>query len=317
MPDVVGTPVARVDGPAKVTGAATYTADHRLPDLTHAVLVTSAIAQGRIEGIDAAAAEAVPGVLAVLTHENAPRVRGRLGRDTDDNHAIQALQDAEIRYADQPVAVVVAETLEQAREAARRVVLAYKETAPQIGLEPVRGRSFRPKHVVYEKPDTARGAVRGALERSPVRVEAVYTTPRQTHNPMQPPAPIAMWEGPRQLTLYDATQGLFDCRRRVAKILGLRESAVRVVSPYLGGGFGSKGPVWSHVIIAALAAKHVGRPVKLVLERPQMFGPVGWRGGTRQGGALGAERDGTLNAIQHHTLGETSTYDAFMEACGL
>jgi xanthine dehydrogenase YagR molybdenum-binding subunit len=317
MPDVVGTPLERVDGPAKVTGAATYTADHRLPDLTHAVLVTSAIAQGRIEGIDAAAAEAVPGVLAVLTHENAPRVRGRLGRDTDDNHAIQALQDAEIRYADQPVAVVVAETLEQAREAARRVVLAYKETAPQIGLDPARGRSFRPKHVVYEKPDTARGAVRGALERSPVRVEAVYTTPRQTQNPMEPHATIAMWEGPRQLTLYDATQGLFDCRRRVAKILGLRESAVRVVSPYLGGGFGSKGPVWSHVIIAALAAKHVGRPVKLVLERPQMFGPVGWRGRTSQTVALGAERDGTLTALQHHTLAETSTYDAFMEACGL
>ncbi|HEU5191181.1 MAG TPA: xanthine dehydrogenase family protein molybdopterin-binding subunit [Methylomirabilota bacterium] len=317
MPDVVGTPLERVDGPAKVTGAATYTADHRLPDLTHAVLVTSAIAQGRIEGIDAAAAEAVPGVLAVLTHENAPRVRGRLGRDTDDNHAIQALQDAEIRYADQPVAVVVAETLEQAREAARRVVLAYKETAPQIGLDPVRGRSFRPKHVVYEKPDTARGAVRTALERSPVRVEAVYTTARQTQNPMEPHATIAMWEAPRQLTLYDATQGLFDCRRRVAKILGLRESAVRVVSPYLGGGFGSKGPVWSHVIIAALAAKHVGRPVKLVLERRQMFGPVGWRGRTRQTVALGAERDGTLTALQHHTLAETSTYDAFMEACGL
>ena len=152
MPDVVGTPLERVDGRAKVTGAATYTADHRLPDLAHAVLITSAITQGRIEGIDAAAAEAVAGVLAVLTHENAPRVRGRLTRDADDNHAIQALQDAEVRYANQPVAAVVAETLEQAREAARRVVLTYKETAPQLGLDPVRGRSFRPKHVVYEKP---------------------------------------------------------------------------------------------------------------------------------------------------------------------
>jgi xanthine dehydrogenase YagR molybdenum-binding subunit len=319
MPGVVGTPLERVDGRAKVTGAATYTADHRFPDLAHAVLVTSAIAQGRVASVEAAAAEAVAGVLAVLTHENSPRLRGRLGRDADDNHAIQALQDAAVRYADQPVAVVVAETLEQAREGARRLVLVYEATDVQIAFDPVRGRSFRPRHAGYAKPDTARGGARTALERSPVRLEHVYTTPRQTPNPMEPHATIAMWEGDgaRQLTLYDATQGLFDCRRRVAKIFGLRESAVRVISPYLGGGFGSKGPVWSHVIIAALAAKHVGRPVKLVLERPQMFGPVGWRGRTRQEVALGAERDGTLNAIQHHTLGETSTYDAFMEACGL
>jgi len=317
MPNVVGTPLERVDGHAKVTGAARYTADHRFPGLVHAVLVTSAIAQGRVSRIDAAAALAVPGVLAVLTHENAPRLRGRLGRDSDDNHAIQALQDAAVRYADQPVAVVVAETLEQAREGTRRVVLAYKEAAAQIGLDPVRGRSFRPRHATYEKPDTTRGAARLALEQSPVRLEHVYTTARQTHNPMEPHATIATWEGSRQLTLYDATQGLFDCRRRVAKIFGLREGAVRVISPYLGGGFGSKGPVWSHVIIAALAAKHVGRPVKLAVERPHMFGPVGWRGHTRQTVALGAERDGTLNVVQHHTLAETSTYDAFMESCGL
>jgi xanthine dehydrogenase YagR molybdenum-binding subunit len=317
MPDVVGTPLERVDGQAKVTGAATYTADHRLPHLAHAVLVTSAIAQGRIESIDAVAAASVPGVLAVLTHENAPRARGRLGRDAEDNHAIQALQDAEIRYAGQPVAVVVAETLEQAREAARRVVLMYKETAPQLGLDPVRGRSFRPRHVAYEKPDTARGAAKTALERSPVRLEAVYTTSRLTQNPMEPHATIASWDGPRELTLHDATQGLFDCRARVAKIFGLRPGDVRVVSPYLGGGFGSKGPVWSHVIIAVLAAKHVGRPVKLALERPQMFGPVGWRGRTRQTVALGAERDGTLTTVQHHTLAETSTFDSFMEPCGL
>lgn len=315
MPDLVGTPMERVEGRDKVTGSAAYTADHSIPDVAHAVMVTSAIAHGRVELIDVEAAEAVPGVLTVLTHENAPRVR-RLGRDADGNHAIVALQDTEIRYANQPIAVVVADTIDQAREGARRLDIHYAEKAPQLGLDPVRGRSFRPKTVVEEKSDTARGTVTTSLSRSPVRVEAVYTTPFQTHNPMEPHATVAMWEDGR-LTLYDATQGIFDCRARVAKIFGLQEDAVRVISPFLGGGFGSKGPVWSHVILAALAAKHAERPVKLVLERPQMFGPVGWRARTRQTVALGAERDGTLTAVHHHTLAETSTFDEFMEASGL
>lgn len=317
MPDVLGRPLERVDGRAKVMGAATYTADHHFPDVAHAVVVTSAIAHGRVESVDAGAAEAVPGVLAVLTHENAPRVRGRLERDADGNHAIHALQDAAVRYANQPIAVVVADSLEQAREGARRLAFGYAETPPQLGLDPARGRSFRPKHVVEQKADTARGSVKASLEGSALRLERVYTTPLQTHNPMEPHATVAQWEGPRRLILHDSTQGLFDCRARVARIFGLRKEGVRVVSPFLGGGFGSKGPVWSHVILAALAAKHVGRPVKLVLERPQMFGSVGWRSRTRQTVALGAERDGTLTAVHHHTLAETSTFDEFMEPCGL
>jgi xanthine dehydrogenase YagR molybdenum-binding subunit len=318
MPNVVvGSPLERVDGRAKVTGAATYTADHHFPEVQHAVVVTSPIAHGRVESVDTGAAEAVPGVLAVLTHENAPRLRGHLGRDADGNHAIHALQDAAVRYANQPVAVVVADSLEQAREGARRLTLGYVETPPQLGLDPLRGRSFRPKHVGEQKTDTARGPVKRSLEGSPARIERVYTTPLQTHNPMEPHTTVAIWEGTRRLTLYDATQGLFDCRARVARIFGLRKEAVRVVSPFVGGGFGSKGPVWSHVILAALAAKHVGRPVKLSLERPQMFGPVGWRSRTRQTVTLGAERDGTLTAVHHHTLAETSTFDEYMEPCGL
>ncbi|HKZ05928.1 MAG TPA: xanthine dehydrogenase family protein molybdopterin-binding subunit [Methylomirabilota bacterium] len=315
MPELVGSGLERVDGRDKVTGSAGYTADHPVADVAHAVLVPSAIAHGRVEAIDAEAAEAVAGVVAVLTHDNAPRLR-RLGRDADGNHAILALQDADVRYANQPIAVVVADTLEQAREGARRLVVRYAAKTPLVGLDPVRGRSFRPKQVVEEKSDTARGTVTTALYRSPVRLEGVYTTAFQTHNPLEPHATVAVWEDGR-LTLYDATQGIFDCRARVAKIFGLRADAVRVVSPFVGGGFGSKGPVWSHVVLAAMAARHVGRPVKLVLERPQMFGPVGWRSRTRQTLALGAERDGTLTALHHHTLAETSTFDEFMEPSSL
>jgi xanthine dehydrogenase YagR molybdenum-binding subunit len=317
MPETLGQPMDRVDGPAKVTGRATYTADHQVPGVAHGVLVTSAIAHGRIESIDAREVEEAPGVLAVLTHENAPRLRGRLGRDAEGNHAIQALQDGVIRYANQPIAVVVAETLEAARDGARRLRVRYAEKPPELGLDPVHGRARRPEAASEEKPDTARGDATVALDASPVRVERVYTTPIETHNPMEPHATLAVWEGPRRLTLYDATQGLFDCRARVARIFRLRDSAVRVVSTFLGGGFGSKGPVWSHVVLAAMAARHVGRPVKLALERAQMFGPVGWRSRTRQTVALGAGRSGTLTAIRHHALAETSTFDEYMEACGL
>jgi xanthine dehydrogenase YagR molybdenum-binding subunit len=147
-------------------------------------------------------------------------------------------------------------------------------------------------------------------------IEETYTTALYTHNPLEPHATVATWDG-GSLTLYDTTQGLFDCRARVARIFGLRKQAVRVVSTYLGGGFGSKGPVWSHVILAAMAARQLGRPVKLVLTRPQMFGPVGSRSRTRQTVALGASPAGGLRAMRHDTLAETSTFDDYMEACGM
>src|ERR1051326_5589296 len=130
---------------------------------------------------------------------------------------------------------------------------------------------------------------------------------------MQPHATLAIWEGPEKLTLYDATQGPFPDRERVASLLGLHPDNVRVIAPYLGGGFGSKGPTWSHVVLAAMAARRVNRPVKLALDRPQTFGPVGFRSRTRQAIALGARRDGTLTALRHDTIAQTSAFDEFME----
>ncbi len=316
MPDSVGQPLDRVDGRAKVTGAAVYTANRTLPGLAHGVIVPSAIAHGHVVAIDSREAERVTGVLLVLTHANAGRLPGGVGRDRDGNHAILALQDRVIRYANQPIAVVVAETLEQAREGAGRLIIRYAEKAPVTGLERAGARSLRPKEVSEEEPDTSRGNVRAALANADTWIEETYTTAMAAHNPMEPHATVASWdEG--GLTLYDTTQGLFDCQARVARIFGLRKQAVRVVSTYLGGGFGSKGPVWSHVVLAAMAAKQLGRPVKLVLARPQMFGPVGWRSRTRQTVALGATPDGALTVLRHASLAETSTFDDYMEACGL
>ncbi len=313
-PSVLGRPLDRVEGRLKVTGAARYAADHPVPGLVHAVLVTSTIAKGRIAAIDARGAEAAAGVLAVITHDNADRLPGRPRGEPGEDRALTLLQDAVVRYAGQPIAVVVAETFEQACHAAGLVRARYLGARHDVSWPPAGARGARPRH--EDEPDTARGDVACALGTSEVRIERVYRTPLEAHTPMEPHATIALWEGPRKLTLYDASQGVFACRERVARLLGLRPAAVRVLSPWVGGGFGGKGPVWSHVVLAAMAARHVRRPVKLVLSREQMFGPVGWRPRTVQTVALGASRTGALAALRHDTLSETSTFDEFVELAG-
>ena len=283
----VGQPLDRVDGRAKVTGGARYTTEHPLTNVAHAALVMSTIARGRIASVDTRPAESVRGVLAVLTHVNAPRLPAA-SRSGDhpprpSDRVLQLLQDDVVRYANQPVAVVVAETLEAAHEAAGLVRVAYATDKHDVRLEPRLAEARPPKHAGRpdQPPASAQGDVDAALAEAEVKLEQVYRTPFETHVPMEPHATIAVWEGPARLTLYDATQGIFGCRQRVADLLGLKPDDVHVISPYLGGGFGSKGPTWSHVVLAAMAARRVNRPVKLALRRPQTFGPVGFRSRTR------------------------------------
>jgi xanthine dehydrogenase YagR molybdenum-binding subunit len=314
MTAIVGRPIDRVDGRLKLTGAARYTADHLLPGLAHAVLVTSTIAKGRIVEMDTRAARRVPGVLAILTHEKAPKLAAK--SKMPETPTLQLLQDDAVRYANQPIAVVVAESLEAAHEGAERVVVGYETEPHDVGLDAALARAYHPEKAGGDDAETRRGDVAAGLAAAAVRLEETYTTPLETHNPMEPHATTAVWERPRRLLLYDATQGIFDCRARVAEIFGLPESAVRVVSSYLGGGFGSKGPTWSHVALAAVAARHVRRPVRLALTRPQMFGSIGWRSRTRQTIALGVGRDGTLTALHHDTVAQTSSFDEFAEAAG-
>jgi xanthine dehydrogenase YagR molybdenum-binding subunit len=318
-PVAIGTPVSRVDGVAKVTGAAAYPSDVDLPGMAHAALVTSTIARGRIAVIDTASAAAAPGVLTILTHETMPHLRrnrvpqigaGRwsLGRDP------RPLHDDRVSYAGQPVAVVVAETFEQARDAAARVRVAYETEPAETELEAAlaAGAAESPK-LRLGHADYARGDVAAALASAPVRVEAEYATPPQTNNPLGLFATVAAWDGDT-LTLYDANQSTGNVARSAAAVLGLAGDDVRVRSPYVGGAFGAGLRAWPHTWLAAVAAREIGRPVKLVLTRSQMFTAVGRRAETVQRVALGAERDGRLVAIRHEGAHDTSREENFTEA---
>jgi xanthine dehydrogenase YagR molybdenum-binding subunit len=298
---IIGDPVDRVDGPLKVTGAAPYPSDFTFPGLTHAVVVQSTIAAGTIRGLDAAEAEAVPGVLAVITHENAPALAEGPMTPLGPSPPFP-LRDNRIVHRGQHVAVVVARTREQARAAARLVRIGYEETAAVLGI----GDPRAPVLVNKWGLDVDRGDVTAALASAEVTYDETFSTAAVTPNPMGLFATVARWDGDR-LTVHDASQDPMLVRKTLAAVFDLPETDVRVLVPYLGGGFGAGLRVWPHVILAALAARIVGQPVKLVLTRPQMFTSVGHRPETRQRVRLGATRDGRLVAVDHES---TSTIGA-------
>jgi xanthine dehydrogenase YagR molybdenum-binding subunit len=307
----IGAPQTRVDGRLKVTGGARYAADWRPDGLVYAYLVLSTIASGRVASIDDRAARAQAGVLTVLTHENAPRVDPNAVKPMD--RILRVLQDDTVLYDRQPVALVVADTFARAKYAASLVRVRYDATPARTRF--AQGEIYVPREMMGKSPETHRGDATAALQGSPVRVDATYTTPIEHHNPMEPHATIAMWNGDH-LTVYDATQGVMPVRARLADVFGLAPTNVRVIDSFTGGGFGCKGTTWSHVVLAAMAAKAVERPVQLALWRPQMWGSVGFRPATHQHVALGAERDGTLNAQIHETTSQTSAFDEFIEPSG-
>jgi xanthine dehydrogenase YagR molybdenum-binding subunit len=311
-----------VDGRLKVTGAARYAAEAEVPDVTHGVLVTSTIARGKIANIDASAAEKMPGVLAVLTHRNAPRVKPReeLPETTDPlvGRPLQPLQDDVVYHHGQPVAVVVADTLERAVHAASLVRLEYLEERAVTDFASAAARAHPPTQPgssdrgTKKPPDYRRGDPDKALAEAAVRVEHTYTIPAEHHNPMELHATVAVWEGSK-LTLYDKTQWVDYVQKVAASVFGLPVEDVRVISPFVGGAFGSALRAWPHVLIAALTAKHVRRPVKLALTRAQMFTVPGYRPHTAQKVALGATKDGKLAATQHDATAQTSTYEEYTE----
>jgi xanthine dehydrogenase YagR molybdenum-binding subunit len=322
MPDSIGQPLDRVDARLKVAGQAPYSAEYKIPNVAHAVIVTSSIAKGRILAVDTAAAERVTGVLAIMTNRNAPKLPKNpmeIANGAPTDRKLQLLQDDRVYFANQPVAVAIAATLEAAYEAAGLVKLRYVPEPASVNMNHGLPNSYVPKKMggAGDPAQSARGDVATGLAQADTRLEQTYTTPFHTHNPMEPHATIAVWEGDNKLTLYDATQGIFGDRKRVADLLGLQPENVRVISLYLGGGFGSKGPTWSHVVLCAMAAKHVQRPVKLVLARRQMFGPIGFRSQTRQHITAGSKNDGTLTALKNETISHTSSFDEFTETASL
>jgi xanthine dehydrogenase YagR molybdenum-binding subunit len=311
---VVGQPVNRTDGALKVTGAARYAADFSLPDLCYAAIVQSTIANGRVVHLDVTRATHAPGVLLVMTHANAPSLpqRGLAAVDPPAGRVMSLLQDDNVHYNGQPIAVVVADTFERAFDAASLVRATYAPAEAVLDFARAKGAAYIPEKAGFAPPDSRRGDPARGMTEAEVKVEATYTTPMQTHNPMEPHATIAHWAG-KKLTLYDATQYVSGVRRTVAKTMGIAEDDVRVISPFVGGGFGCKGSVWSHVVLAAMAARKVGRPVKMALARPQMFGPVGGRPQTEQHIVLGARRDGTLTLVRHDVISHTSQIEDFVE----
>jgi xanthine dehydrogenase YagR molybdenum-binding subunit len=313
--NAVGRPLDRTDGPLKLRGEARYAAEFSPPRVAHAVMVRSTVASGKIAAIDSSEARRLPGVLLVMTHQNAPKLpnRGKTGLKPPAGRELSLLQDDTVRYNGEPIAVVVADTLERAQGAAARVSVRYALAPAKLDFEQARASAHKPKDTLPERPaDKDWGDAAAALESAEVRFEQSYSTPMEHHNPMEPHATVAAWEGER-LTVYDATQYISGVRQVVAKSFGLAEENVRVVSPFVGGGFGCKGSTWSHVVLAAMAARQAGRPVKLALERPQMFGPVGGRPRTEQSIALGAKKSGELVAVRHEVVSHTSVFEDFTE----
>lgn len=300
---IVGAGIDRVDAPLKVTGAAQYPNDFSFPGMAHAALVGSTIAAGRIRGIDVAEALAAPGVLTVITHRNAPKLeRGPMTLLGGSPPA--PLQDDRVLHYGQHIAIVVAESAEEARHAARLVRVEYEATEAVLDVDD-------PRAEIVENPwglDTQRGDVGAGFAHADVVVEGTYTTPDNTNNPLGLMTTVASWRGDA-LTVHDSTQWPHNVRTSLATIFKVPESGIRVLAPFVGGGFGAGLRVWSHVILTVLAAREVKRPVKLVLTRPEMFTSVGHRPNSVQQIKIGATRDGDLVAIEHHGISSVAMED--------
>lgn len=302
----------RYDARSKVTGQAKYAAEFKpLAEPAFAYMVLSTIPSGSITAIDQAVAEKAAGVLAVITPFNAPKLPAPSPQPPARRH-ITVLQGTEVFYNGQPIAVVVARSLPEAMHAASLLRVSYKETRPLLNFRGRLNEARPPKSPGREPATQTRGDLNAAMAKSEVTVEEVFSTPYEHHNPMEPHATLAWWEG-NKLNVYDSTQSITGDRSTIALTLGIPLDNVRVQCPFTGGGFGSKGSTWSHVILAAIAAKVVQKPVKLAVERPQMFGPVGGRPATVQHIKLGATRDGKLTGVQHNVIVHTSVMEDFVE----
>ena len=307
-----GQPLTRRDGILKVTGAARYAADNHPPGMLYAVLAVSSIARGRVASLDVAAAKAHPGVVEVMTPANRPPLAGDPEAKTDPfMFRLDVLQNDRVRYAHQPIAVVIAETLEAATEAALLLAPSYEVEPARMGLDAV--ESFVPPVVGPGFPtELHSGDAEAGLAAAATQIAATYETPAQYHNPMEPHAIVAAWNGD-ELSIDMPSQGIVLTQGRIAGLFGIAPDGIQIRSPFLGGGFGCKGFITGPQVLGIMAARMTGRPVKLVLRREQMFGPVGHRPPTRQTLRVGADKDGRLTALAHNTKTASSTFDDFFE----
>ncbi len=315
----IGQPVDRIDGALKVTGRARYAYEHRLDRAAaFGYILGASIAKGRILEIDTGDAERAPGVILVMTHRNAPS-QAAFGPAVTPTvpevftRARPVLASERIRYHDEPVALVVAETFEEARGAARLIRLRYASEPGAFDAAAPNAEIYRPERTNAGFPtDSILGDFDRAFAEAPVKLDAVYATPFESHNPMEPHAAIAEWDGDR-LTVHTSAQTLANIQAGLANTLRISPQNVRVISPFIGGGFGSKLIVHPETVCAALAARVLGRPVRVALTRQQMFANAGHRPAMKQRIRLGADRDGRLTAIEHEVTSSTSRFEEFTE----
>ncbi|TIO19663.1 MAG: xanthine dehydrogenase family protein molybdopterin-binding subunit [Mesorhizobium sp.] len=315
---IIGRPIDRIDGPLKVTGGATYAYENALEGTAFGYILGAAVAKGRIAEIDTAEAERAPAVLLVMTHRNAP-AQPDFGPAVTPTvpevftRARPALNSERVRYYDEPVALVVAETFEAARAAAGLIRVRYDEEPGVYDLSGHMADAYAPKRTnAGFETDSVIGDFESAFAAAPVKIDATYRTPFEHHNPMEPHATLAAWSG-NELTIHTSAQTLANFRAGVASTLRIPPERVRIVSPFIGGGFGSKLIAHADTILAALAAQVLQRPVKIALTRQQMFANAGHRAEMIQQVRLGAATDGRLTGIAHDVWAATSSFEEYCE----
>ena len=313
---VIGAQVSRVDGPVKVAGQARFAAEVALDGMCYATLVTSTVARGRIVELDTAAAEAASGVVLIMTYRNAPKMKAPT-RFTESltaatNSNLTVMQDDVVHYDGEPVAVVLADTQEQADHAASLIRIAYEREPAVLDFDAVKHEAVPPPIIFTSPPEVKHGDAETALASAPVSVDLTYRTPRHSHAAIEPHALTTAWNDDGSLVVHTCSQMLGGTRGNLAEVFGLKEKHIRILSPFVGGGFGGK-TLWSHEYVAIAAARLASRPVRLALSREQVFRLTGFRTVTEQRMALGAREDGQLLALIHDGLTASVYHNAFPE----
>ena len=295
--------ITRVDGRSKVTGSIRYAAEYPFPGLVYGVLVNSTIAKGTITSIDSKAAEGAPGVVAVISHFNAPIIPGYEGKEE-----IKTFNDKKIYFNGQPIVLVIANSYERARFAASLVKVQYSTEEHQTNIDAGLQNTYKPWG---DGSDYLRGEA-DAYHNAPVKIEAEYQTPIHVHNAMEPFAMTAKWDG-ENITVYTKAQAIKSMQHDIMTMFKLPVENVQVFSKVIGGAFGSGSPLWPYAKATLIGAKMIGKPLKVAIDRGQMFTMVGYRSPARQKLGMGATTDGKLVGITHEATGETSTYQQFAE----
>ena len=315
----VGQPISRVDGQLKVTGEAKFSAEYHLDNICYAALAYSSIAKGKIKKMDLEAAQNAEGVIAIITYENSPKTKkpvlldpGGKSRGTAASD-IQVLQDENIYWNGQPIAIVVANTQEQAEQAATLITAEYDEEKAKLSFGEEKSGAKTPPVLMTEPTEVKIGDAEKELKKAAYTTDAIYHTPRYNHNAIEPHATIAVFKEDGRLVVFDSTQQLYGVKRTIANMYSLEPEKVQAIAPFVGGGFGGKGSVWFSTMLCVMAAEQTGRPIKLALSREGVFRTVGGRTLSEQRVAIGADEQGNFVSLIHSGVTATTDHNDFPE----